>query len=252
MQPRIVATARGARWLGEGWRLFRVAPLAWLALVFAYWFAMTLVSLVPVLGAAAAAVLVPPFSVGFMAAARASGEGRTPEFALLVAGFRDRLRGQLALGAAYLACVALVLAATTAADGGGFARWVLTGDQPGDEAFRSGAFFAALGAAAALYTPVVMAFWFAPLLVAWHASSPGKALFFSFFACLINWRAFLAYGAVTAAVMLAAPLALLGLLALVSAGAPAPTAGLALALVVLLLPTLLASFYASYRDVFGT
>ncbi len=35
--------------------------------------------------------------------------------------------------------------------------------------------------------------WFAPALVHWHAMSPAKALFFSFFACLRNWRAFAVY-----------------------------------------------------------
>ena len=42
MQARIVAAYRGARWLGEGWRLFRAAPLGWLTLVFAYWLLTTI------------------------------------------------------------------------------------------------------------------------------------------------------------------------------------------------------------------
>ncbi|OGA06924.1 MAG: hypothetical protein A3D95_16055 [Betaproteobacteria bacterium RIFCSPHIGHO2_12_FULL_69_13] len=253
MQARIVGSARGARWLGEGWRLFRAAPLAWLALVFAYWLLMTMVSLVPVLGVAAAAVLVPPFSVGFMAAARACARDEAPGIALLFAGFRDKLRAQLALGVVYFACLALVLGATALADGGALARWMLLGERPADEVLGSSAFLAALATAAALYTPVMMAFWFGPLLVAWHASGAAKALFFSFVACLMNWGAFLAYGAVTAALMLALPLVVLGTLALVSGGALAvPAMALALPLVIVLLPTLLASFYASYRDIFGT
>ena len=40
MQARVVSAGRGARWLAEGWRLFRVAPLAWLAAVFGYWLLM--------------------------------------------------------------------------------------------------------------------------------------------------------------------------------------------------------------------
>ena len=72
MQARIVGAARGARWLGDGWRLFRGAPLGWLAAVFAYWILMTLISFVPLAGMAAAAVLVPAFSVGFLAIARAT------------------------------------------------------------------------------------------------------------------------------------------------------------------------------------
>ncbi len=50
MKARVVPLARGARWLAEGWRLFRVSPSSWLALVIVYWVVMTAVSLVPLLG----------------------------------------------------------------------------------------------------------------------------------------------------------------------------------------------------------
>src|SRR2546425_11537469 len=75
MQARIVGIQRGARWLGEGWQLFRGAPLGWLAMVLAYWLLMTFASLLPLVGVVIAPVLVPAFSVGFMAAARAVGGG---------------------------------------------------------------------------------------------------------------------------------------------------------------------------------
>src|ERR1700716_2933812 len=73
VKARVVSSARGTRWLVEGWRLFRAAPLGWLAAVFCHWLLMPLISLVPVAGIALAAVLVPAFSVGFMAVARAAG-----------------------------------------------------------------------------------------------------------------------------------------------------------------------------------
>ena len=53
MQARIVSTAQGARWLADGWRLFSAAPLGWIAMVFAYWLIMTLVSVVPFAGVVA-------------------------------------------------------------------------------------------------------------------------------------------------------------------------------------------------------
>jgi len=249
MHARIVATARGARWLAEGWRLFSAAPLGWIAIVFAYWLLMTLVSIVPVVGVAAASILVPAFSVGFRAAARAAARKGPVELALLFDGFRNHLRSQLILGVAYFACLGLVLAATALADGGALAGWMLTGQRPEDEVLRSDAFLAALASAAALYTPVLMMFWFAPPLAAWHGTAPAKALFFSFFACLMNWRAFLAYGAVTAVVALALPLAVVSVVALASLSVSAMS--LVFPLLIVLLPTLFASFYASYRDVFG-
>ena len=250
MQARIVGAARGARWLGDGWRLFRAAPLGWLAAVFAYWILMTLVSLVPLAGIAAAAVLVPAFSVGFLAIARATSRGSAADLALLFDGLRHEPRSQLALGVVYLACLALLLGASALADGGALARWMLTGERPADDVLQSESFFHALLLAGVLYLPVMAAFWFAPALAAWHSTGATKALFFSLAASVMNWRAFLAYGAVTAIVTLVMPFA--ALTALAAAGALRfPAAALVFPLVFILLPTLFASFYASYRDVFG-
>lgn len=251
MQARIVGAARGARWLGEGWQLFRAAPLAWLALVFAYWLIMTIVSLVPYAGVAAASILVPAFSVGFMAAARAAERGGTVGLALLFEGFRQSPARQIVLGVVYFLCLGAVLALTTLADEGALARWMLAGRRPAEDVMQSGDFLAAFIAAALLYAPVMMMFWFAPPLAAWHSVPPAKALFFSLFACLMNWRAFLAYGAVTALVTLLLPFALLSGLMLLGGAPGVPVASLVFPLLIMLLPTLFASFYVSYRDVFG-
>jgi hypothetical protein len=257
MQARILKAARGARWLTDGWRMFRAAPLGWLALLFVYWLLMTFISVIPLVGVGIASIAVPAFSVGFMAAARVAsgidkgGAGRL-ELGLLFEGLRHNARAQLALGVAYLGCLMLVLGATTLFDGGALARWMLSGARPPDEVLQSGEFQAALAAAAALYAPVMMMFWFAPPLAAWHSSPAPKALFFSFFACLLNWRAFLAYGALTALVAVVVPFALLTGILLASGGRlQLPLMGLVFPLLVVLLPTLFASFYASYRDVFG-
>jgi hypothetical protein len=163
---RIVQTGTGPRWLADGWRMFRAAPLGWIAMVFAYWLIMTFVSIVPLIGVAAASILVPAFSVGFMAAARAADRRAPVELALLFDGFRHHLRSQIVLGVIYFACLCLVLAATALADDGALAGWMLAGSRPDDEAMRSDAFIGALACAGLLYTPVLMMFWFAPPLAA--------------------------------------------------------------------------------------
>jgi hypothetical protein len=252
MQARIVDARRGVRWLAEGWRLFRAAPLGWLAAVFGYWLLMSLVSLVPLVGVPAAAILVPAFSVGFMALARAAGRQAPLELSLLFDGFRHEPRAQIILGLIYLACLSALLGASTLADDGALAQWMLTGRRPADDVVQSEAFWAALATGAALYLPVMAAFWFAPPLAAWHSTGPAKALFFSLAASLMNWRAFLGYGAVTALITLVLPFLLITLLLAATGGAyRVPAASLVLPLVIVLLPTLFASFYASYRDVFG-
>jgi hypothetical protein len=252
MNSRVVPALRGVRWLAEGWRMFRVAPLGWFALVFGYWLAMTILSLVPLVGVGVASLLVPAFSVGFMAASRAAARNQPVELAMLAAGFRERLPAQLLLGGVYLASLALVIGGSALADDGMLARWLLTGRGPAEEETADAGFYGALAVAAALYAPVMAMFWFAPVLVAWHAMPPAQALFYSFFASLMNWRAFLAYGAAVALVMFVLPTLLLLAMVLASGGALrlAPMA-LVLPLALVMLPTLFASFYASYRDVFG-
>lgn len=251
-QAQIVAASRGVGWLAQGWRLFRVAPLGWLLLVFSYWFLMTLVSVLPTVGVAVACVLVPPFSVGFMAASRAAERGGPVELGLLFAGFRSNVQMQLTLGGIYLLSLAGLLAATALADGGTLARWMLAGQRPDEALVRTDGFLLALICAAGFYLPVMMSFWFAPVLVAWHNVGAAKALFFSLFACLMNWRAFLAYGLAAGLMTLVVPLVVLSTLALLLQGAGRTSVvSLVFPLVIVLLPILFASFYASYRDVFG-
>lgn len=251
MQAHIVAPSHGARWLAEGWQLFRTAPLAWLALVFAYVFITQLVAVIPLAGPIAAAMLVPAFSVGLMGAARAAARGRAVEMGMLFDGLRRGARVQLLLGAVYAACVLLVLAGATALAGQGVAGAALEGGQrPEVDRAQLASLIAALFV---LYAPVMMFFWFAPVLAAWHAAPPLKALFFSFFAFLMNWRAFLVYGAVAGLAVALVPLAAVYLMGALGGGISRAAAnGMVLAVALVAMPTLFASFYASYRDVFPT
>jgi hypothetical protein len=255
MKAAVVSFRRGAQWLLEGWRMFRVAPLTWLMFVIVYVMMMALVAgVVPKIGFAIGLALVPAFSVGFMMISRSCAHKQAPPIGDLFAGFRSHLAAQLALGAVYVLLVAAALWATTLADDGILMRWFLVGEKPGIESIRSPELRSALLIFAAALTPVITLFWFAPVLVAWHGMGVAKAMFFSFAACLVNWRAFTGYGVAGAVILLALPLVITGvLLALfgLQAGA-ALTDRLMPVLVLVLAPVLFASFYASYRDVFGT
>jgi hypothetical protein len=145
-----------------------------------------------------------------------------------------------------------VLGATALADGGALARWMVAGEQPEEGMLHSAGFRLALLVAAAGYAPVMMLYWFAPVLAAWHGTGAAKALFFSFVAVLINWRAFLGYGLATTLVAVVIPFGVL-MAVLLAGGAKlrAFAAGLVLAVLLVLLPILYGSFFASYRDIFG-
>ena len=251
MQARIVPASNGARWLGEGWRIFRAAPLGWVATVFAYLMLTNILALVPVVGVLAALVMVPPLSFGLMAGARAASHGGAVELGLLFTAFREEWRPQLALGAVYMACSLAVYGLMSFADDSGALRGLLAGKAKPED-MQEGGLLVPLALAALAYTPVMMAFWFAPALAGWHSTGAAKALFFSFAACAMNWRAFLAYGAMALLIMVAVPFLILSGVLLVSGGTVRLTAvGMIFPLVIVMLPTLFASFYASYRDIFG-
>jgi hypothetical protein len=249
MQARIVQAATGARWLLDGWNLFRAAPLGWVAIGFAYTLIMMVMSVVPVIGASAFLVLYPAFTVGWMAAARSAASTSRVDLGLLFEGFRRGLRPQLILGVLYLACSLVVFAAMALVDEEKAMQNVL-GGRAGAEV-SAGDLAAPLAVMAALYTPMLMAFWFSPPLVAWNGVGAPKSLFFSFVACVLNWRALLVYSAAILGVVVGFAALLLAAFGLLSGGQRTVPPPVVLFAVILFLPTLFASIYASYRDVFG-
>ena len=101
--------------------------------------------------------------------------------------------------------------------------------------------------------PVLMGYWFAPVLAAWRGMSAAQSLFYSFFATLRNWRAFLVYS--LAFVVIGG---IMPTLVLIIALALRPTSAVLSSIliysmvpaVLTLVPTLFASFYTSYIDIF--
>lgn len=98
-----------------------------------------------------------------------------------------------------------------------------------------------------LSTPVLMAYWFAPILVGWWGMSAPKAMFFSFIACLRNWRPFLAF---SIAILVMGGLIPGLVLGIVGALVPFLSSLMLLALPLVLIPVLFASFYINAREVF--
>lgn len=237
LRARVVDAARGARWLADGWRFFRAAPLGWTALAFGYLLLMIVASSLQVVGLVAFAVLTPGLSVGFMAVARVASRGAPIELPLVLEGFRLGLRSQIGLGFVYAAFIAAVLGASR----------LLLGEMPAPGTAPEDA-GAGLAWIALMYVPGMMMFWFAPILAAWHSTTVAKALFFSVAAFLMNWRAFLVYGAVTGAAIFSVVL-LVATLAR-SIAPELPPGKLMLPLFIVVFPTLAGSYYASYRDVF--
>ncbi len=144
-----------------------------------------------------------------------------------------------------------MFAGSALVDGGALLGIMMAGQQPPDDLLESDQLIVALQITLILMVPMLMAFWFAPMLAAWDDVPAGKALFFSFFACLRNWRPFLVYGLGVAFISAILPGIVLGIVGATSAPlAKMVAVAMSLPLLFVFVPTLFASFYVSYRDVF--
>jgi hypothetical protein len=244
----------GWSWVLTGFALFRRNPAMWAFLVFSYIMLMQLLGMVPLLGWFAATVLIPAFSASFMIVSRELDEGRKIGFALLFSGFRSNPKALLTQGGLYMASAFGILGLSALVDGGALLQLMMLGDRPQAAAFDDGSLAGAAALAGILYLPVLAAFWFAPALSSWRNLPALQALFYSLFAVMRNWRAFLAYGVAVLLLGLICSLALF-MLALLLRGLLGDKSQDALLLVILpvmliYVPTLFASFYASFRDIF--
>jgi hypothetical protein len=249
-----VPAACGWNWVLTGFALFRKSPAMWALLVFSYIMLMQLLGMVPLLGWLAATVLIPAFSASFMIVSRELDQGRRLGVALLFSGFRSNLAALLTQGGVYLASGLAILGLSALIDGGALLQLMILGERPPASSFEDGSLAGAAALAGALYLPVLAAFWFAPALSAWRNLPAFQSLFYSLFAAWRNWRAFLAYGSAVLLLGLVCSFALF-VLALLLRGLLGDKSQNALLLVVLpvmltYVPTLFASFYASYRDIF--
>jgi uncharacterized membrane protein len=235
-----VASGNGTAWWREGWRLFTASPGIWIAIAVLYVIIMVMLSFIPVLGSLATTLLAPVFAGGVLAGCRAQDRGGELRIEHLFGGFSDRLGPLMIVGLLYLigtlAIVGVMGTLLFAAVGVTGIATLLTGDplQAGVAALAAlgiGALFAVL-LGLLLGIPLMMAFWFAPALVALRNDEPFAAAKASFGACLRNIWPMTVYS-------------LLGLVFAIVASIPFGLGWLVLA------PVFAASVYASYKDVFG-
>lgn len=233
MQINTVAAGRGWEWIAEGFRIFRKQPLTWIALLVVMaviWFAAVML---PLIGALAINLVSPVFMAGLMLACRSTDEDDEPEIAQLFAAFRTHANPLITVGGIYLVGNIMAVAVMFGV-AGGTAMEALVGKSAGDiETMRAAMRGLLTGVAIgmAVFLPVLMAVWFAPLLIVFRDMTPLAAMQASLSACWRNTLPFLVYGVFSFLLIVLASIPLmLGL--------------------ILLLPVLVCSIYASYKDIF--
>ncbi len=247
MQVLTLPAKRGLGWLIEAFAIFRQKPALLSFLVLGYWLSMAVISAIPYLGQMVSFILIPAFSVSLMNACRliATNEELPPQ--VLFSGFHRNLQTLIRLGVSYVAASLVILGISAIFDGGILFRMLVLGAIPDNAALSDASVLISAQLAICLLIPVMMAFWFSPVLVAWHDMSAGKSLFFSLIACARNWRPFLMYSLAVGIIGIFVPRMVNVLLGGIGPMLPSL---ITVAISLVLLPTLYASFYVSYRDIF--
>ena len=207
----------GMAWFQEGWRLFLTAPLAWMGMAAMALLAVIFLGSIPYAGNIIVQLLSPFLVAGFMSASRAAQAKAQPvTFLYLADGFRQAAQPLATIGAAYLLASLLVDQVMRLLGGEGFQELLRLAheSQPVDpEAARAILDQAAPALLTGLvfFTPVLLATWFAPALVLFDGYGPGRAMYWSLWACLVNWRPMLVYTLLLTAVGMVAMLIPYGL-----------------------------------------
>jgi len=231
MGGRAVGAGQGWTWIAEGFGLFKRAPGIWIALVVILFVILVVLAFIPLLGAVATFLVVPVFVGGLLLGCQTLQGGGELEIAHLFAGFKAHTGNLIVLGALAIAGWIVVMLPVVVIVGAGAFLAAIRGDAAGVAAL-GGSFMLAWLVALALSIPIYMALWFAPARVVLRGMAPIEAIKESFLGCLKNILPFLVYSIV---------LMVLGIVASIPLGLGWLVLG----------PTLIASVYTSYRDIYG-
>ena len=234
--PRRVAASQGFHWVAAGFRLYRKNPLL-LSAAFGLLFGLVMaLGLIPVVGESLSELASPLMVAGFMAAYRALDSGGELELPHFMAGLQGPAIPLMTIGAVQLLGTLLIGQVML---GMGFdPQAVMTTAKSGTatpeqmQALMNQALPAVL-TGLALFTPLIMATWFAPALILFGGARPATALAVSLKAVARNWAAMMVNGLTLGLVLFLAALVpmLLGLL--------------------VAMPVLFGSLYASYQAIFA-
>ncbi|OGA53597.1 MAG: hypothetical protein A3G24_15765 [Betaproteobacteria bacterium RIFCSPLOWO2_12_FULL_62_13] len=234
MKAQVVDAGKSWQWIVGGFEVFRKYPLMWIALTIVLVVIWMVSFAIPILGPLLFNLLSPVFFAGLMIGCKAVDGGEPLELSHLFAGFQKNATALVTIGGFYLVGTIVIVGIIFMTAGSTMLPTVMQ-KSPADLEMLAGALRSmalALLIGFALYVPLIMLIWFAPLLVVFDNLKPSEAMKLSFSACLMNWLAFLVYGAIVLVLWFIASIPLfLGL--------------------VVLLPVLICSVYASYKDIFS-
>lgn len=217
-------------WIVNGFNLFKANPAMWIILLVIYLAIMIPISMLPVIGSVVSTLLAPVFAAGMMWGCQALIKNQDLEINHLFEGFKRNTSQLISIGGIYMVSLLFVAVIVVLALDKDTAELLVQGKDLSPE--QADAMLMPIMIALLLIMPVLMAYWFAPVLAGLHNLSAVEAMKLSFSACLKNMLPFLLYGLIFMVLLIVAIIPF----------------GLGLLVVA---PMMMTSLYSSYADVFG-
>lgn len=227
---RQVPVSSAVAWVVNGFVLFKANPAMWIILLVIYLAIMIPVSMLPVVGSVVSTLLAPVFAAGMMSGCRALVNKQDLEINHLFEGFKHNTSQLIKIGGIYMVCLLFIAVTVVAAMDKEAVELLVQGKDLSPE--QADAMLLPILTALLLMMPVLMAYWFAPVLAGLNNLTAVEAMKLSFAACLKNVLPFLLYGLIFMVLLIIAIIPF----------------GLGLVVVV---PMMMTSLYSSYVDVFG-
>ena len=235
MEARKVNAMHGWMWIKHGYWLFKKSPLLWMVLAAIGVVGIVSIASIPMIGDPLSTLLFPALLAGYMFGCHALAQGEELELVHLFAGFQQHAQKLVTLGGINLVGQLLILGVMMLTGGAALVSIIMSGKTGAEDPAMlmqaiTGASLAIL-LGAMLFTVLLMAMQFAPMLVIFGKMAPIPAMKASLRAFLRNMIPLTVYG------LLLLPFAIL-------ASLPAMLGWL------VLLPVIITSLYAIYRDLF--
>ena len=197
MEPKRLNAGQGWQWIKQGYALFMKAPLLWMVLLLICFIAAAGLSAVPVVGEPLASLLLPAVLVGLMVGCRALEQGEELELAHLFSGFQQRTAQLVTLGGIALVGQFLIFGVMKLFGAGVLVSILMSGQPVEDpeiikQAIAGAGIAVLLGIT--LFSILVMAMQFAPMLVFFNSVAPVAAMKLSLRAFINNVGPMLVYG----------------------------------------------------------
>ncbi len=227
---RQVPAGNAWAWIVSGFHLFKANPAMWIILLVIYLAIMIPISLLPVVGSVVSTLLAPVFAAGMMWGCQALTRNQDLEINHLFEGFKKNTAQLIAVGGIYMVSLLVIAVFVVLALDKETIELLVQGKDLNPA--QASEMVLPILVALLFVMPIMMAYWYAPVLASLNNLSAVDAMKLSFAACLKNMLPFLLYGFIFMVILILAIIPFgLGLLVAV--------------------PVMMTSLYTSYVDVFS-